>query len=63
MSKQSELQLENNLIQQLVSLGYTHVTIINGDALISNLKIQLEIFNNVRKNCRLYYCLSWYKNL
>jgi type I restriction enzyme R subunit len=46
MSKQSELQLENNLIKQLVGLGYQNVTIPDGDALVSNLKLQLEAFNN-----------------
>ncbi|WKB81217.1 type I restriction endonuclease subunit R [Cellulophaga lytica] len=46
MSKQSEAQLENNLIKQLVGLGYQNVTIADGDALLSNLKTQLEAFNN-----------------
>ncbi|GAL63600.1 type I restriction endonuclease subunit R [Algibacter lectus] len=45
MAKQSELQLENNLIKQLVGLGYQNVTITDGDALVSNLKAQLEAFN------------------
>ncbi|GAA4237519.1 type I restriction endonuclease subunit R [Postechiella marina] len=45
MTKQSELQLENNLIKQLVGLGYQNVTITDGDALIANLKAQLEAFN------------------
>lgn len=45
MSKQSEAQLENNLIKQLVGLGYQNVTIPDGDALVSNLKLQLEAFN------------------
>lgn len=45
MTKQSELQLENNLIKQLVGLGYQNVTITDGDALVSNLKAQLEAFN------------------
>ncbi|MFY9244076.1 MAG: type I restriction endonuclease, partial [Polaribacter sp.] len=47
MSKQSELQLENNLIQQLVGLGYQKVIVADGDALLSNLKSQLEKFNNL----------------
>ncbi|EWH12636.1 HsdR family type I site-specific deoxyribonuclease [Cellulophaga geojensis KL-A] len=46
MSKQSEAQLENNLIKQLVGLGYQNVSIPDGDALVSNLKTQLEAFNN-----------------
>lgn len=45
MSKQSELQLENNLIKQLMGLGYEKVTIPDGDALLSNFKTQLEAFN------------------
>lgn len=46
MSKQSEAQLENNLIKQLVGLGYQNVTITDGDTLLVNLKTQLETFNN-----------------
>ncbi|WP_262893309.1 hypothetical protein [Tamlana sp. I1] len=42
MSRQSELTLENNLITQLNGLGYQSVTIPDGDALVSNLKTQLE---------------------
>lgn len=45
MTKQSELQLENNLIKQLVGLGYQNITITDGDTLVSNLKAQLEAFN------------------
>ncbi|QVY66350.1 type I restriction endonuclease subunit R [Polaribacter sp. Q13] len=46
MKKISEAQLENQLIKQLVGLGYTNVSVLNGDALVSNLKTQLETFNN-----------------
>ncbi|NDP21986.1 MAG: type I restriction endonuclease subunit R [Paludibacter sp.] len=45
MSHQSEAQLENNLIQQLRALGYASVKIQDSDALIANLKSQLELFN------------------
>lgn len=45
MSHQSELHLENNLIKQLIDLNYSSVKIMDGDALVSNLKSQLEIFN------------------
>jgi type I restriction enzyme R subunit len=45
MSHQSELKLENNLIQQLVDLGYESAKVMDGDALVSNLKSQLEAFN------------------
>ena len=45
MVHQSEAIIENNLIQQLLGLGYAAVQIKDGDALLSNLKSQLEIFN------------------
>jgi type I restriction enzyme R subunit len=45
MSHQSEAILENNLIKQLVGLGYQSVKVIDGNALVSNLKTQLEAFN------------------
>ena len=45
MSHQSELQLENNLIKQLTDLNYESVKIQDGDTLVSNLKSQLEVFN------------------
>ncbi|QIH40284.1 type I restriction endonuclease subunit R [Flavobacterium sp. Sr18] len=45
MSHQSEATLENNLIKQLRGLGYSSVKIQDGDALVSNLKSQLEVFN------------------
>ena len=48
MTKQSEAQLENNLIKQLAGLGYQNVTIKDGDALVSNLKAQLEAFRKFR---------------
>jgi type I restriction enzyme R subunit len=42
---QSEATLENDLIQQLVGLGYQSVRIADGDQLLDNLKAQLESFN------------------
>jgi len=45
MSHQSEAILENNLIKQLIGLKYSSVTIPDGEALVSNLQSQLEIFN------------------
>ena len=48
MTKQSEAQLENNLIKQLTGLGYQNVTIKDGDALLSNLKAQLEGFRKYK---------------
>ncbi len=46
MSHQSEAILEANLIRQLVSLGYESVNIHDGDVFVSNLKTQLEAFND-----------------
>ena len=46
MAHQSEAILENNLIKQLVGLGYASVKVMDGDALVANLKSQLEAFNN-----------------
>ncbi|GEC80228.1 type I restriction endonuclease subunit R [Flavobacterium aquatile] len=46
MGHQSEAQLERNLIQQLVGLGYALVTIADGSALVANLQQQLEVFND-----------------
>ena len=47
MTKQSESILENNLIKKLTDLGYQSVKVMDGAALVSNLKSQLEVFNNV----------------
>jgi type I restriction enzyme R subunit len=45
MSHQSEALLEKNLIQQLIGLGYVSVNITDAVGLLSNLKSQLELFN------------------
>lgn len=45
MSHQSEAVLENNLIKQLLGLKYASVIIQDGEALVSNLQSQLELFN------------------
>lgn len=42
---QSEQQLENTLISQLQSLGFASVVLEDSDALVKNLKTQLEKFN------------------
>ncbi|MEN8367609.1 type I restriction endonuclease subunit R [Acinetobacter bereziniae] len=47
MTIQSEQQLENELIAQLNTLGFTNVTIKNESALLSNLKIQIEQANRL----------------
>ncbi|CAG2534730.1 R subunit [Maribacter dokdonensis] len=46
MTTQPEAILEHNLINQLIDLEYTPVKILDGKALVSNLKSQLEAFNN-----------------
>jgi type I restriction enzyme R subunit len=46
MNKQSEAALENKLIDQLKSFDYTYITIGDEETLQSNLKAQLEQFNN-----------------
>ena len=48
MSTQSEQVLEENLIQQLKSLGYSFVILKDESALLANLKTQLEKHNNVK---------------
>ena len=45
MSKQSEAVLEENLLKQLISLGYEKVLINDEMALLANLKAQLEKHN------------------
>lgn len=45
---QSEKDLENALIKQLVSQGYEYITLQNADGLISNLRTQIERLNNYR---------------
>ena len=47
MSTQSEQILENKLVDQLQTLGYKKVIIPNEEALIANLKTQLEKHNNI----------------
>ena len=46
MTSQSELILEQNLINQLTSNGYERVTILDETDLLVNLKNQLEKHNN-----------------
>ncbi|MDJ1493679.1 type I restriction endonuclease subunit R [Cytophagaceae bacterium DM2B3-1] len=47
MAIQSEKVLEDNLIDQLIGLGYSRIVIRDEAALLANLKKQLEIHNNV----------------
>lgn len=48
MNHQSEQQLENELIEQLGGLGFESVSIEDGDALVANLRAQLEKFNETK---------------
>ena len=48
MTHQSEIQLENELIEQLASLGFELVSIPDGEVLIVNLRSQLEKFNETK---------------
>ena len=48
MSTQPEQILENQLVEQLSTLGYTKVKITDEATLVSNLKAQLEKHNNVQ---------------
>ena len=45
MSTQPEQILENDLVKQLDSLGYTYITIKDEEGILANLKSQLEQFN------------------
>ena len=47
MTRQAEQALEDNLVKQLSALGYGFVSIKDENALISNLKTQLEKHNNL----------------
>ena len=45
---QSEAALEEEFIRMLRSQGYEYITIENEDALVANLRAQLEILNDIR---------------
>ena len=47
MSHQSEAILENSLIKQLLEMGYASAKIPDGNALVANLKSQIEILKKV----------------
>ena len=47
MPHESEQQLEKTLIEQLERLGFSSVTIENDNALLMNLRVQLEKFNKI----------------
>lgn len=52
MSREPEQILEDNLVKQLVALGYTFVPIKAENELVSNLKSQVEQFNKTKLSDR-----------
>ena len=46
-SYQSESELEQELIQDLVNQGYEKVTFQTNEALLANVRVQLQALNNV----------------
>jgi len=48
MNTESEQELENKLIQQLIGLGYKKAVINTEEQLVNNLKTQLETHNNTQ---------------
>ncbi|MDU2198437.1 MAG: type I restriction endonuclease, partial [Peptostreptococcaceae bacterium] len=50
MSYQSEAQLENNLINQLINQGFNRVNIIDEQGLINNFRHQLYEHNKSKLN-------------
>lgn len=52
MSREPEQILEDNLVKQLVALGYVFVPVKDEAALVSNLKAQLEKHNNLKLSDR-----------
>src|SRR5690606_19352101 len=62
MSREPEQILEDNLVKQLVALGYTFVPIKGENDLISNLKNQLEEFNKLKLSDREFSKVLNYLN-
>jgi type I restriction enzyme R subunit len=48
MSTQTEQVLENQLVEQLETIGYSKISIPDEAALLANLKVQLETHNNIK---------------
>lgn len=59
MAYQSEAQLEQQLIEQLVSQDYEKVHIDDYDSLVSNFKIQFERFNKSKTNGKPFTVKEW----
>lgn len=59
MSYQSEAQLEQQLIEQLVSQNYEQVKIEDYDSLLNNFRIQFEKFNESKLNGKPFSEKEW----
>lgn len=59
MSYQSEAQLEQQLIEQLVSQNYEQVKIEDYDSLLDNFRIQFEKFNKSKLNGKPFSEKEW----
>ena len=59
MSYQSEAQLEQQLIEQLVSQNYEQVKIEDYDSLLDNFRIQFEKFNESKLNGKPFSEKEW----
>lgn len=59
MSYQSEAQLEQQLIEQLVSQNYEQVKIEDYDSLLDNFRIQFEKFNESKLNGKSFSEKEW----
>lgn len=63
MTHQSEQVLEDNLIKQLVSMGYEQVALTDETSLLTNLQEQLWIHNRSRFSTRVCCSRCLYKKL
>lgn len=59
MSYQSEAQLEQQLIEQLVNQDYKQTNIEDYDSLLDNFKVQFEAFNNSKINGKPFTEKEW----
>ena len=46
MTTQSEQTLEQNLIAQLISMGYQQVILLDELSMVANLRVQLQLHND-----------------
>jgi type I restriction enzyme R subunit len=62
MTTQTEQQLENSLIDQLQTLGFDRVSVVDAGGLENNLKVQLEKFNQTSYSNREFQQILNYLN-